>query len=162
MVVHLQLLEDTPYYGGLREGLREACNVQLCTTINRSTDEWRGWVERKGEGLWSLTVARIALIEQAALNQVHIDLRDKGNEIVDEILDRVDWDTFFPVAWSVDADGVSTPIGRPVPPEEFAHPYTKIRATPEAEEEIRRLKAANKEIAGYFPNPKGERTFRVE
>lgn len=85
------------YYEGLREGLRAATGVILESFIRSETDDVVMDVVRKGELLQRWAVARIALMEAQAVEEVQLRHHAMGLEEVEKILDAVDWDEFFTI-----------------------------------------------------------------
>lgn len=84
-------------YEGLREGLRDATRVRLETTFNPEMEEGVFELVRGGESLWKMTATRKLLMQMKFSGEMHRIAWEQGQKIVDEILDQVNWDEFFPI-----------------------------------------------------------------
>jgi len=106
-------------YEGMRDAIRAACNVDIVSWVQDETQEAIINVERYGQMLRTFRASRYVLVEANAVDEFKHKAFDAANEIVDEILEEVDWDRFFPVGWLVFADGEEREIPRLMSPKEF-------------------------------------------
>lgn len=86
-------------YIGLREGLRAATHVELQSWQDTTTHEVVDEVVRYGKVIWRRRTADIVLVQggRHALNHLRVEHREYGDKEVNKILDKVDWDEFFPI-----------------------------------------------------------------
>lgn len=124
-------------YQGLREGLRKAAKVEIFSYLQPETQDVMMEVRRHGKLLWWSRTARAALQTTMSIDYIQGEAFYNANFQIDQILDQVDWDTFF----------------------DHRDPFVKRL---DEEVDIVRARALNAQVYGLLPDDFGFTGIRTE